>query len=59
MASSPEEGVPKEARDTEYNTTISDSTLRNKLPSNIMKMTEKYKFMCGCEFCISYKSMHS
>ena len=38
---------------------ISDSTLRSLLPPQLKQMSERYKVMCGCECCISAKSIHS
>ena len=58
MVSQAEEGGPKESRDIENDTIISDLTLRNIIPTQIKNMTWQYKFMCGCECCIYYKSMH-
>ena len=58
MVIPPEEGGLKEARYSENNSIISDSTIRNILPPQLNKMTSRYKVMCGCECCISTKSMH-
>ena len=58
MVSTPEEGGPKEARNEVNDIIISDSTLRNILPPQLKKMTYRYKVMCGCECCVSAKSMH-
>ena len=38
---------------------ISDSTLRSLLPPQLKQMYIKYEVMCGCECCISAKSIHS
>ena len=38
---------------------ISDSTLRLLLSPQFKKMSARYKIMCGCECCISAKSIHS
>ena len=38
-----EEGGPKDARDADNNTTISDSTLRNILTHQLKNMTDQYK----------------
>ena len=59
MVGLPEEGRINESRDADNNIIISDSTLRNILPSQLKKMTSRYKVMCGCECFISSKSMHS
>ena len=37
---------------------ISDSTIHNTLSPQLKKMSARYKVMCGCECCISVKSMH-
>ena len=55
----PEKGGLKEARDQDNSIIISDSTLWNILPPQLKIMTSGYKVMCGCECCISAKSMHS
>ena len=59
MVSKPEEGIIKEMKYADNNTTISDSTLRNIFPHKLKKMSEKYKVMCCCECCIYAKIMHS
>ena len=51
-------GGIKEARDKYYNIIISDSTLRSLLPPQL-KISSRYKFVCGCKCCISAKSIHS
>ena len=53
MASTPEEGGLKEARDAENNIIISDSNLRNILPTQLKNINSRYKVMCGCGYCIS------
>ena len=58
MVSSPEEGGIMEAIDSDNNIIISYSTLGNILPHQLKKMTDQYKVICGCECCISEKSMH-
>ena len=57
--SPPEEGGLKESRDAEDKTVTSYSTLRNILPPQLNKMTDRYKIMYYYECCISTKSMHS
>ena len=57
LVSDPVDGGLKEARDTENNIIISDSTLRSLLPPQFV--LSRYKVMCGCECCISAKIMHS
>ena len=54
-----EEGGTNDERDTEDNIIIIDSTLRNILSPQINNTTARYKVVCGCEYCISAKSMHS
>ena len=54
-----EEGVLKEARYTDNNIIISDSTLRSIIPPHIKNMYARYKVICSCEFCISAKIIHS
>ena len=49
----------KEARDEDDNIIICHSTLHPLLPPQLLKMPSRYKVMCGCECCISSKSMHS
>ena len=57
--SSPEEGGIKESRDSDNNITVTDSTLRSILQSQLNNISERYRVMCGFEFCISTKSIHS
>ena len=59
IVSDPNDGGLKDARDEDGNIIISDSTLRSLLPPQLKKMSECYKIMCGCEFCISTKNIHS
>ena len=58
MVIKPEEGGLKEARYKENNFIISDSTLRNILPTQLKNMSARYKVMRGCDYCIYAKSMH-
>ena len=51
-------GGLKEAMDEENNIIISDSKLRKLLLQQLKQMTEQYKVVCGCECCISAKSIH-
>ena len=55
----PEEDVFKAEGDEDNNIIVIDSTLRHILPPQLKNITYQYKFMCGCEWCISDKSMHS
>ena len=48
----------KESRNEDDNTITSDSTLRSPLPPQLKQNSSRYKLMCGCEYCISSKSMH-
>ena len=59
LVSDPVDGGLKEARNAENNIIISDSTLRSLFPPQFKKMSSRYKAMCGCEYFISAKSMHS
>ena len=59
LVSDPNDGGIKDARDEYDNIIISDSTLRSMLPSQLKKMATQYKVMCGCECCISTRSIHS
>ena len=43
---------------TNGNIIISDSTLRSLLPPKLKQMSARYNFICGCECCISAKSIH-
>ena len=52
-------GGIKYSRDEDDNIIISDSTLRSLLPPQLRQMSARYKVMCGCEFCICAKSIHS
>ena len=49
----------KYPRDKDGNIIISDSTLRSLLQPQLKKMPAHYKIICGCECCISAKSIHS
>ena len=59
LVSDPNDGGLKYSRDEDSNSIISDSKLRSLLPTQPKKMSEQYKVMCGCECCISSKSIHS
>ena len=50
LVSDPVDGGLKEARNAENNIIISDSTLRSLFPPQL-KMSSRYKVMCGCECC--------
>ena len=57
--SDPNYGGLKDAKDEYDNIIISDSTLSSMLPPQLKQMSERYKVMCGCDCCISAKSIHS
>ena len=59
MVSPPEEDSLKEEKDSKNNIIISESILRKILSFLLNKMYARYKFTCGCECCISTRSIHS
>ena len=59
LVSDPNDGGIKDARDEDGKIIISDSTLRSLLPPQLKQKSARYKIMCGCECCISAKSIHS
>ena len=59
LVSDPNYGGLKDSRDEDGKIIISDSTLRSLLPPQLKQMSARYKIMCGCECCISAKSIHS
>ena len=59
IVSDPNDGVIKDARYEYGKIIISDSTLSLLLPPQLKQMSARYKIMCGCECCISDKSIHS
>ena len=59
LLSDPNGGGLKDARDEDGNIIISYSTLRSLLPPQLKQMSVQYKVMCGCECCMSDKSIHS
>ena len=46
------------AYDADGNLIISDTTLRNIMPKNVKRITERHKQLCGCEPCIAAKTLH-
>ena len=58
LVSDPNDGGIKDARDEYGKIIISDSTLRSLLPPQLKQMSARYKIRCGCECCISAKSIH-
>ena len=59
LVNDPNDGGIKDAWGEDGKIIISDSTLRSLLPSQLKQMSARYKVMCGCECCISAKSIHS
>ena len=59
LVSDPNDGGLKDARDGDGKIIISDSTLRSLLTPQLKQISARYKIMCGCECCISAKSIHS
>ena len=59
LVSDPNDGGIKDDRDEDGKIIISDSALRSVLPPQLKQMSAQYKIMCGCECCISAKSIHS
>ena len=53
------DGGLKDAPNEDGKTIISDSTLRSLLPPQLKQMSACYKVMCGCEYCIYAKIIHS
>ena len=58
LVSDPNDGGIKDARDEIGKIIISDSTLCLLFPPHLKQMYAYYKIMCGCECCISDKSIH-
>ena len=59
LVSDPNDGGLKDTRDEDGKIIINDSTLSSLLPPQLKQMSARYKIMCGCECCISAKSIHS
>ena len=59
LVSDRNDGGLKDARDEDGKIIISDSKLHSLLPPQLKQMSACYKIMCGCECCISAKSIHS
>ena len=59
LVSDPNDGGLTDARDEYDNIIISDSTSHSLLPPQLKKMSVQYKFMCGCECCISGQRIYS
>jgi len=52
-----EEGGLLEARDNNGRALISDTALRSMMPEQLRRATERHKQMCGCEICITVRSL--
>ena len=59
LVSDPNDGGMKDDRDEDGKIIISDFTLRLLLPPQLKQRSARYKITCGCECCISDKSIHS
>ena len=59
LVSDPIDGFLKDTSDENGNIIIRDYTLRSLLPPQLKRMSARYKIMCGCECCISSKSIYS
>ena len=59
LVSDTNDGGLIDARDEDGKIIIGDSTLRSLFPPQLKQMSARYKIMCGCECCISAKSIHS
>ena len=59
LVSDPNDGGLKDSRGEYGKIITSDSTLRSMLPTQLKQMSSRYKIMCGCECCISAKSIYS
>ena len=59
LVSDPNDGGLKDTRNKDGKIIISDSTLRALLPPQLKQISARYNIMCGCECCISDKSIHS
>ena len=59
LVSDPNDVGIKDARDEDGKIIISDSSLCSLLSPQLKQMPARYKIMCGCECCISAKSIHS
>ena len=59
LVSDPNDDGLKDSRDENGKIIISDSTLLLLLPPQLNQISASYKIMCGCEFFISAKSIHS
>ena len=58
LIKSPEEGGFYGARNDSGEVLISDTALRKHMPSNLKKISNRHKQMCGCKICIISKQFH-
>ena len=54
----PNDGGLKDSRDEYDNSIMRDYTLRSIFPPQLKQLSAQFKVMCGCECCISDKSIH-
>ena len=59
LVSDPNDGGLKYDKDEDDNIIISDIISRSLLPHQFNQMSARYKVMCGCEYFIYYKGIHS
>ena len=59
LVSDTNDGGLKDIRDKDDNIIIRYFTMRLLFPPQLKKVSARYKFMCGCECCISAKIIHS
>ena len=59
LVSVPNYGGLKDDRDENDKIIISDSTLCLLFPPQFKQVSARYNIICGCECCISAKSIHS
>ena len=59
LVNDPNDGGLKYGRDEDGKIIISDFILGSLLPPQLKQMSARYKIICGCECCISAKSIHS
>ena len=59
LLSGPNDGGLKDAKDEDDNIIISNYTLRSLFPPQLKQISAQYKVMCGCEYFISAKIIHS
>jgi hypothetical protein len=57
LLDTPENGGLAEARDESGNVLISDTALRYLLPPQLKRMSASHKQMCGCEKCLSIRTL--